>query len=349
MSRIVNTVCGLLEQGEDIVLATILSHQGSTPRTAGTKMIVRSDGDTISTVGGGLVEADVIKAASEVFKTKEAQIKPFDLTGANVESMDLVCGGRLEILVEFLAADSANLELFRGLDRALKDGRKCYLAADLGSVSDKRSAVKRCLILEDGTISGDMTCPPELIQTLASWTGKERYPVLLAFGGRNYVVEPSFVPGTIYMFGAGHVSQQVAPLARLVDFRIVVLDDRSEFANKDRFPTADDVRVLSSFQDCFSGIEIDEESYLVIVTRGHLHDKAVLEQALKTKAKYIGMIGSRRKRDRVYSELEMEGFSIDDFKRVHAPIGTNIGAETPEEIGISIIGELIEARSERNQ
>ncbi len=349
MSRIVNTVCGLLEQGEDIVLATILSHQGSTPRTAGTKMIVRSDGDTISTVGGGLVEADVIKAASEVFKTKEAQIKPFDLTGANVESMDLVCGGRLEILVEFLAADSANLELFRGLDRALKDGRKCYLAADLGSVSDKRSAVKRCLILEDGTISGNMTCPPELIQTLASWTGKERYPVLLAFGGRNYVVEPSFVPGTIYMFGAGHVSQQVAPLARLVDFRIVVLDDRSEFANKDRFPTADDVRVLSSFQDCFSGIEIDEESYLVIVTRGHLHDKAVLEQALKTKAKYIGMIGSRRKRDRVYSELEMEGFTTDDFKRVHAPIGTNIGAETPEEIGISIIGELIQARSERNQ
>ncbi len=348
MSRIVNTVCNLLEQGEDIVLATILSHEGSTPRTAGTKMIVRSDGDTVSTIGGGLVEAEVIKAASEVFNTKEAQIKPFDLTGRDIERMDLVCGGQLEILVEFVGADSASLEVFRGLARALKEGRKCYLAADLGSVTDKRSTVKRSLILENWTTSGDMTCPPELIENLARWTGKERYPVLLTVSGRNYMVEPSFVPGTVYLFGAGHVSQQVAPLARLVDFRTVVLDDRSEFANTERFPTADDVRVLSSFRDCLSDLEIKEESYLVIVTRGHLHDKTVLEQALKTKARYIGMIGSRRKRDRVFSELEMQGFTTDDFKRVRSPIGTNIGAETPEEIGISIVGELIQARSERN-
>jgi xanthine dehydrogenase accessory factor len=349
MSRIVNTVCNLLEQGEDIVLATILSHEGSTPRTAGTKMIVRSDGDTVSTVGGGLVEAEVIKAASEVFKSQEAQIKPFDLTGANVEGMDLVCGGQLEILVEFVAADSGTLEVFRGLARALKEGRKCYLAADLGSVSEKRSTVKRCLILEDGTDSGDMTCPSELIQTLARWTGKERYPVLLTVGGRNYVVEPSFVPGTVFLFGAGHVSQQVAPLARLVDFRIVVLDDRSEFANRERFPAADDIRVLPSFRDSLSDLEIEEESYLVIVTRGHLHDKTVLEQALRTDATYIGMIGSRHKRNRVYAELETQGFTADDLKRVHAPIGTNIGAETPEEIGISIVGELIQARADRRQ
>ncbi len=346
MSRIVHTICSLLEQGEDIVLATILSHEGSTPRTAGTKMIVRSDGDTISTVGGGLVEAEVVKAASEVFKTKEALIKPFDLTGTNVESMDLVCGGQLEILVEFMSADAATLEVFRGLARALKEGRKCYLAADLGSVSEKRSTVKRCLILEDGTVSGDMRCPPELKEALARWTGKERYPVLLTVSGRNYVVEPSFVSGTIYLFGAGHVSQQVAPLARLVDFHTVVLDDRSEFANRERFPTAEDVRVLPSFRNSFSGLEIDKESYLVIVTRGHLHDKTVLEQALRTDARYIGMIGSRHKRDRIFTELGAQGFGADDFKRVHSPIGTNIGAETPEEIGISIVGELIQARVE---
>ena len=347
MSRIVYTLVNLLEQGEDIVLATILSHQGSTPRTAGTKMIVRSDGDTISTVGGGLVEAEVVKAASEVFKTKQAQIKPFDLTGTNVDGMDLVCGGQLEILVEFVAADVATLEVFRGLARALKERRKCYLAADLGSVSEKRSTVKRCLILEDGTASGDMMCPSELKETLSRWSGRERYPVLLTFGGRNYVVEPSFASGTIYLFGAGHVSQQVAPLASLVDFRTVVLDDRSEFANRKRFPTAEDVRVLPSFRNSLSGLEIDRDSYLVIVTRGHLHDKTVLEQALRTDARYIGMIGSRHKRDRIYTELATQGFSADDLKRVHAPIGTNIKAETPEEIGISIVGELIQARAER--
>jgi xanthine dehydrogenase accessory factor len=95
MSRVVHTICNLLEQGEDLVLATILSHEGSTPRTAGTKMIVKRDGETISTVGGGLVEAEVIKAASEVFRTRTSQIKPFDLTGADVEAMDLVCGGAI--------------------------------------------------------------------------------------------------------------------------------------------------------------------------------------------------------------------------------------------------------------
>ncbi len=349
MSRVVHTVRNLLEQGEDIVLATILSHEGSTPRTAGTKMIVRSDGDTISTVGGGLVEAEVIKAASEVFETRAAQIKPFDLTGADVERMDLVCGGRLEILVEFVAATPTNVEVFQGLSRALKEGRKCYLAADLGSLTETRATVKRCLIRDDGTTTGDMTCPSELTETLARWTGRERHPVLLTIGGRNYMVEPSFDPGNVYLFGAGHVSQQVVPLAKLVDFRTVVLDDRSEFANRGRFPTADEIKVISSFGNCFSGLDIEEESYLVIVTRGHLHDKTVLEQALKTKARYVGMFGSRRKRDRVFGELEMQGFTTDDFKRVHSPIGTDIGAETPEEIGISIVGELIRARSERNQ
>ena len=119
MSRVAHTICNLLKQGEDIVLATIVSREGSTPRTAGTKMIVRRDGDTISTVGGGLVEAEVIKAASEIFQTRKAQIRPFDLTGVNVESMDLVCGGKLEILVEFVAADPANAQLFQDLSDSL--------------------------------------------------------------------------------------------------------------------------------------------------------------------------------------------------------------------------------------
>jgi xanthine dehydrogenase accessory factor len=349
MSRVAHTICHLLKQGEDIVLATIVSREGSAPRTAGTKMIVRRDGDTISTVGGGLVEAEVVKAASEIFQTRNAQIRPFDLTGANVESMDLVCGGKLEILVEFVAADPANVKLFQDLSDSFGKRTKVYLVADLGSISEQRPTVKRCLIREGGKMSGDMVCPSGLINTVSRWKGKERYPVLLPVEGRNYLVEPSFVLGTVYLFGAGHVSQQVVPLARLVDFRTVVMDDRSEFANRERFPIADEVQALSSFDNCMRDLDMDEDSYVVIVTRGHLHDKTVLEQALKTNARYIGMIGSRTKRDRIFRELEAQGFTAKDIARVHAPIGTKIGAETPEEIGISIVGELILARSENNQ
>lgn len=349
MSRVVHTICNFLEQGEDLVLATILSHEGSTPRTAGTKMIVKRDGETISTVGGGLVEADVIKAASAVFQTRTSRIIPFDLTGADMEAMDLVCGGRLEILVEFLPADPANLRVFQDLALALKERTRCFLVSDLGSISEQSPTVKRCLVHEAGRISGDMVCPPEVLGTISGWKPKDRYPVLVTTEGRNYLVEPSFVPGTVYLFGAGHVSEQVAPLAKLVDFRTVVLDDRSEFANRERFPLADDVLVLRSFNDCMRALDVDGDSYIVIVTRGHLHDKTVLEQALRTDAHYIGMIGSRRKRDRIYDELKSQGFTEEDIKRVHAPIGTDIGAETPEEIGISIVGELIQARVKRGK
>jgi len=149
----------------------------------------------------------------------------------------------------------------------------------------------------------------------------------------------------VYLFGAGHVSRPVAELAAMVDFRTIVLDDREEFANNERFPKADQIVVLPSYDDVFAGLEIGGDSYLVIVTRGHLHDKTVLEQSLRTDAGYVGMIGSRRKQRLVYDELLGKGFCEDDLNRVHNPIGLDIAAETPEEIAVSIVAELIAARA----
>ncbi len=349
MSRLIQTISSLLEQGEDLVLATILIQEGSTPRTAGTRMVVRRGGDSIATVGGGLVEGEVMKAAGEVFQTRSGQVRPFDLTGTNAESMDLICGGRLEILVEFLEASPENTRIFRELTKSVRSRKKSYLVADLGELDRAPIVVKRCLVLENGTIYGDLTLASDLLEDLLRRMGKDRYPMLANFGGRQYLIEPSFLLGTVYLFGAGHVSQQVAPLAKLVDFKTVVLDDRFEFANRERFPDSDEIKVLSQFENSFQELDVDEESYIVIVTRGHLHDKTVLEQALRSSARYIGMIGSRKKRDRLYSELLAEGFTEKDIARVYAPIGTNIAAETPEEIGISIVGELIKVRASRDQ
>ena len=349
MGRLVQTICSFLEQGEDLVLATIVSHQGSTPRTAGTKMIVRRGGDTIATVGGGLVEGEVMKAADTVFQTRSVQVRTFDMTGENIESMDMVCGGSLEILIEFMEANPTNVQVFQALGDAMKTRNRTYLIADIGSEGAPPKQVERCLIVENGSASGDLHPPSDLLALLARWNGNRRYPVIFVVKDRRYLVEPSFALGTVYLFGAGHVSQHVSPLAKKVDFRVVVMDDRAEFANMDRFPEADDVQVLSSFDRCFQTLDIDDESYVVIVTRGHLHDKIVLQQALRTDARYIGMIGSRRKRDRIYAELTAEGFAADDLGRVYAPIGTAIAAETPEEIGISIVGELIKVRASSDQ
>ena len=154
--------------------------------------------------------------------------------------------------------------------------------------------------------------------------------------------------GTVYLFGAGHVSQQVAHLTSMTHFRTVVLDDRVEFANRERFPGADEIRVPASLDAAFTGLAIDRDSYIVIVTRGHRYDKTVLQQALRTEAGYIGMIGSKGKRDAVYKTLLEEGRTSAELERVHSPIGLKIGGDTPEEIAVSIVAELIKERSARN-
>lgn len=168
---------------------------------------------------------------------------------------------------------------------------------------------------------------------------------LVEVSGKRLLVEPFYAPDAVYLFGAGHVARHTASLAANVGFRTVVLDDRAELANADRFPAADEVHVLPSFHEPMQRVAIDGRSYVVIVTRGHSHDKTVLSHALRTKACYIGMIGSRRKRDSIYRLLLEEGFQQRDIDRVHCPIGLSIGAETPEEIAVSIVGELIQVRA----
>jgi xanthine dehydrogenase accessory factor len=156
-------------------------------------------------------------------------------------------------------------------------------------------------------------------------------------------LEPVFSEPTVYVFGGGHVSEQVAPLAKKVHFKVVIIDDREIFANRERFPEADEV-IVSEFEKCFDQLNIDDSSYIVIVTRGHLYDGIVLEQAVKTNACYIGMIGSKKKIKTLYQNLMKKGISKEALKRVHAPIGLDINSETPEEIAVSIVAQLIKVR-----
>jgi xanthine dehydrogenase accessory factor len=178
---------------------------------------------------------------------------------------------------------------------------------------------------------------------------KEKKPKLLVLSSENkkieMLLEPIFSEPTVYLFGGGHVSEQVAPLAKKVHFKVVVIDDREMFANRTRFPEVDEV-IVSEFEKCFNQLSIDETSYIVIVTRGHLYDGFVLKQAVKTKARYIGMIGSKKKIRTLYQNLMEEGITKDTLTRVYAPIGIDINSETPEEIAVSIVAELIKVRGE---
>jgi xanthine dehydrogenase accessory factor len=150
---------------------------------------------------------------------------------------------------------------------------------------------------------------------------------------------------TMYCFGAGHVAVPTVRLAATVGFDVVVIDDRDEFANAERFPDAARIGITDNFEHAVEGLPVDDDSFIVIVTRGHRFDREVLQQALKTNAGYIGMIGSRRKRDALYAALIKEGVTQTELARVHSPIGLAIEAETPEEIAVSIVGEMIAERA----
>jgi xanthine dehydrogenase accessory factor len=348
MKKIYQCICELLEKNEDIVLATIIRQAGSTPRTAGTRMIVRSNGQSIGTIGGGRVEAEVINTAGEIFKNHRAIIKSFDLNGlTDAHGMDMLCGGHLEVLIEWIEPNSPHMLLYKTLQSALNKGRKGIMVATLPLEGDASEQIERCLILEDDSVKGEFSYPQSYLKIFHEQIRKQKTPAVITVDNRKFLVESVCITGTVYLFGAGHVSQQLAVLTQTVDFRTVVLDDREVFANRHRFETVDEIRILETFEDAITGLDIDPESYLVIVTRGHHHDKTVLSQALKTNAGYIGMIGSTRKRDAIYNLLLTEGFNHEDLNRVRCPIGLKIGAETPQEIAVSIVAELVAARAKK--
>jgi xanthine dehydrogenase accessory factor len=347
MIKLLQGICHLMEEGEDLVLATVIGHSGSTPRSVGTRMAVRRNGAIIGTIGGGLVEFHAQKLARRVFESGLSLTETVEFSGADAAATDqMICGGRMEIILELLIADEENLRELKDLIVALQKGQRGVLIKILDSGGEGARRMDWFLVHNDSVTLGTVSCPVPLINCLTGEAARAKQPVAVTMEGKRYFVEPTVLPGTVYLFGAGHVSRPVAELASLVDFRTVVLDDRAEFANAERFPRAEQLVVIQSFSDSFEGLEVDRDSYLVILTRGHLHDKTVLEQALKSDAGYIGMIGSRRKRDLIYQELLTKGFSNSELERVHAPIGLAIGAETPEEIAVSIVAELIRARAE---
>ena len=168
-------------------------------------------------------------------------------------------------------------------------------------------------------------------------------PGMICGGDLEVFIEPILSSPTLYVFGGGHVSLPLAKIGKLLGFKIAVIDDRAEFANPERFPEAE-LTLAEDFKNAFPKLKINKSSYIAIVTRGHQYDELVLEWALGTRAKYIGMIGSKTKNKTILSHLLAKGFSQELLDKVHAPIGLEIYAQTPEEIALSIMAEIVKVR-----
>lgn len=346
MSKNIKTVHASLEQDQAVVMATILSKEGSAPRSAGTKMIVHDDGHISGTIGGGWVEARVQEICKDFFKNKAGVlIQEFTLDSMAYQDMDMVCGGNITLLIEYLPATAENLDFFtRHLDMVARN-QNGFTASRLDKKEENIYSIKRFLIDAENHqwSTSPVKLSDETLAQLADHADVMRSPGLVHLEGATFFVEPAKFNGILYILGAGHLAIETARLANSIGFKTVVMDDRDEFANRQRFPMAE-VHVLDNFDRCFHGFDVGEGSYIVIMTRGHLYDRTILEQALETKATYIGMIGSRSKKKVLYDYLLGQGISQERLDLVHSPIGLAINAQTPEEIAVSIVAELIQER-----
>lgn len=240
----------LFRSGTPFVLATVIDHSGSSPRKAGAKMVMRSDGTVLGSVGGGRVESETLQAA----KTALAEGTPRTLSFVLTEEHGFICGGSMRVYVE-----------------------------------------------------------------------------------------PHGSSPRLVMIGAGHIGKATAALAKVCGFRVTVVDERTEHANRETIASADEL-LCCPIAAAFSKLTLGPNSYIVVATPGHQHDFDAVRMALRSKAGFVGLVGSRRKRQALMQTLTDEGFTVEERARVITPIGMDIGAETPEEIAVSIVGQLIQKR-----
>jgi xanthine dehydrogenase accessory factor len=252
------------------------------------------------------------------------------------------------------------VDLFEEIVKMRRAGQRAALATIVhtnGSIPSYESS--RMLVREDGSISGTIGggCVEAEVWAAAKEVMQKESPRKMVFNLNNEAsydnglicggtlevfVEPILPQPMLYLFGGGHVSMAVAKAASAAGFGIGIVDDREAFANPERFPMSTDI--YTSYEDAFAKIRPGAATYLLIVTRGHKEDMRVLAWAVRTEARYIGMIGSKRKVLSVYKALENEGYKPEEFERVFAPMGLEIGALSPEEIAVSIVAELIAVR-----
>jgi len=321
----------LLANGEPVVTATVVRTKGSTPREPGAKMLIAPSGKTEGTIGGGCGEADVLTVAKALIdhKRTETRMVRVDLTEEILEASERICGGIMDIAVECWTHPIPSLDLLSGAG-----GGGAVRIIDLTDPGTSELSVYPTR-LETTNPEIEVGCRQALIE-------KCSHIATVNLDGQQHELffEYASSDQSFLVCGAGHIAQPLVQLAKMLDYRVVVIDDRPAFASDERFPDAD-VVIAEPFQSAFDNIEITEDTHAVMVTRGHRYDEYCLRRLLKSPASYLGLLGSRRRVRAVYRSLLDDGYTMDELSRIYGPVGIDIGSQTPAEIALSIMAELV--------
>lgn len=360
-------------EAKKLAVAAIVTTSGSTPQRTGAKLLVYEDGRMLGTVGGGCVEADVWAEAREALQEDAARLCQFTLRDnpdVPPDEEGMVCGGDMEVFIEvwpqpfqpFLTAE----KIAKLLGEAKQAGRSLALVSLLAQGATAARQTPHLVIDEQGKLLGGTLNDADLNELAArqaiALLADERTEIVVKrldelpspeldlnairqrAGDVRLLFELARPPLELLICGGGHVGQAVAKAGRLLDFNITVIDDRAEFAARDKFPDPAVQLRAQDFVEALRSINITPATHIVIVTRGHRHDEICLEEVIDKPARYIGMIGSRRRTTTIRERLKRAGIAPEFLRRVHAPIGLDIGALTPEEIALAILAEIVLVR-----
>ena len=347
MKEVIQGAVETLRDGRPCVLATVVRTKGSTPQKAGAMLLVKDDGSGLGTLGGGCVEGDIWFAAKEMLRDGSGpEFKDYYLNEDIAARDGLVCGGTMYFYLEPLRSLDDFLPLGDEILEAYDGGEPVSLATVVNSPNRPESLGAKLLLRADGTVSGTLGSETldepalEVAQRVAAIGNTES---ISTEDGTEIFVEGFTTPPTLVMVGGGHVGKATADLANILGYRVYIVDDRPEFSNDERFPYAEQT-IVTPYEYWSDFLSINVNTFVVVATRGHRYDDMALESALKTRARYIGLLGSRRKTLMIYRRLLEQGTTKERIREVYAPIGLNIGALTPEEIAVSIMSEVIMVR-----
>ena len=316
--------------GDGVVLATVINTWGSAPRRTGSTMCINSSMEFQGSVSGGCVETAVIEHASAVIKSGQNQLLEFGVSNEQAWEVGLACGGTIEVYLQVISDEQA--EQLSALIELLGKSESAVLVVELGDTTHYD-------VIAGHQIDHYPALAQIEVEQLNKSLQKDR-AVVIENNQNRYFIQPFNPQLTLYIVGAVHISQQLVPIISPLGFKVYVVDPRTAFATKDRFPEVD--LIIQWPQQALAGSKLNHRSAIVVLTHDPKFDDQALIAALRSEVFYIGALGSRKTHASRLHRLADAGFDETQLARIHAPIGLDINASNPAEIAVSIAAELVQ-------
>ncbi|CAI8840412.1 XdhC family protein [Methylocaldum szegediense] len=351
-------ILSVLKQGKQPrALATVVEARGSTYRRAGARLLILDDDSMVGGISGGCLEADICARSKEIVADGRPALVTYDHTSDAdlVFGLALGCNGVIRVLVEPLP-ERALPAYLRAVDKSLALRRPMAVALAVGGMGELRHELGECLwIGADGAIGGELALSPHAERIvddarIAMADGRSELKTYVSDSGELEVfIESIQPPLSLIIFGAGHDSVPLADLAKRLGWQVTVVDGRPAYARRERFPMADDVRLCRA-EAVPDEVLLEGVRAAVVMNHHYYHDRSILSHLLRSPVPYIGVLGPRKRTQKMLDELAQEGLSFDDaqLSRLYAPVGLDIGAETPDQVALSIVAEILAVSSDRS-